>query len=516
LAPSLTNGRDISITVGDTLSSFAVASNTGGSASFSISPALPAGLVLNPADGTVSGTATAYSATSPYTVTATNTSGSSSVQISVTVLKRNQEINVTLPEWVTYGDGNIAVNPSATSGLVVAYSSSNSSILRLNADGTLSPVGAGTATITFQQAGDATYNAAPVKRLDVTVRPRSLNLTGITVSVDKNGNVTFTGGNLDGILPGDLVGVNGSGVTGSYSNNTLNQNGRFTLTGKDAANYVLNQPSAYDVRVETSNGSGESLWQPLDAIPVASQPANGKGSVGGIDISVLLRANTGRNGLELLGSGWQLGLGATDTNGKLISLGSDGTLRIQRDHTFLATGAGFAPNTNVKLYIFSNPISLGQVSTDARGSFETAVAVPDSLESGLHTFQAVGYSPTGQIQMGDIPVTLVDSINTVSIQKVTGIIYFKPGTYNLLKRSQPSMNKMLSMLGGPIANPKVDLKVFNSRKDINPSALMAVRRLKIVMRSLRSKIATTSISTGVGTLRRQHWGYVRYTVTYQK
>lgn len=53
--------------------------------SWAISPALPAGLVLNASDGTISGTPTAAAAPGIYTVTATNSAGQSKVTITLAI-----------------------------------------------------------------------------------------------------------------------------------------------------------------------------------------------------------------------------------------------------------------------------------------------------------------------------------------------------------------------------------------------------------------------------------------------
>ncbi|MFN8274685.1 MAG: Ig domain-containing protein [Flavobacteriaceae bacterium] len=53
--------------------------------SYSVSPALPAGLSLNPQTGVISGTPTAATPATSYTITATNSGGTSSETISITV-----------------------------------------------------------------------------------------------------------------------------------------------------------------------------------------------------------------------------------------------------------------------------------------------------------------------------------------------------------------------------------------------------------------------------------------------
>ena len=100
-------------------------SNGGGTVtSYSVSPALPAGLGLNTTTGVISGTPTAITATASYTVTATNTGGSTTVGVTITV-------NDVAPSALTYssnpavytkGTAIAANSPSSSGGAVVSYS----------------------------------------------------------------------------------------------------------------------------------------------------------------------------------------------------------------------------------------------------------------------------------------------------------------------------------------------------------------------------------------------------------
>ena len=67
----------------------------------------------------------------------------------------------------------------ATSGLPLSYASSNNAVIEIN--GTkLNPTGAGTATITLSQAGDAHFNAAS-------------NVTfSLTITNNKSQTITFS------------------------------------------------------------------------------------------------------------------------------------------------------------------------------------------------------------------------------------------------------------------------------------------------------------------------------------
>lgn len=85
IAPRLTGvGGPWTVTVG-VPAIIVPASNSGTFARYAISPALPAGLSLDPTSGVISGTASSPSASTLYTLTATNTAGSSSLAFRLAV-----------------------------------------------------------------------------------------------------------------------------------------------------------------------------------------------------------------------------------------------------------------------------------------------------------------------------------------------------------------------------------------------------------------------------------------------
>jgi DNA-binding beta-propeller fold protein YncE len=88
------------------------ASSGGTVASYSVSPALPAGLALSASTGVVSGTPTVVAAAASYTVTASNSAGSASASLSITV-------NDQPPSALSY-----STNPSIyTEGVQIALDS---------------------------------------------------------------------------------------------------------------------------------------------------------------------------------------------------------------------------------------------------------------------------------------------------------------------------------------------------------------------------------------------------------
>jgi len=97
---------------------------SGSITSFSVSPALPAGLVLDPGTGIVSGTPAVVAATASYTVTGTGAGGSTTATLSI-------KVNDQAPTALSYAAGTssyivatpITPNfPTNTGGTVVSYS----------------------------------------------------------------------------------------------------------------------------------------------------------------------------------------------------------------------------------------------------------------------------------------------------------------------------------------------------------------------------------------------------------
>ena len=387
--------------------SLQVTSNSGGQATYTISPALPAGLTLDSATGLITGTPGALLAATTFTLTATNGSGSSSVTFSLTVQKRSQSIALVPIGSVTYGDPDLALSATATSGLPVTVTSSNSSIIKVGIDGMLQIAGAGRVTITVRQDGDSTFAAAPVQTFQLVVAPKTLTVLGLNAIVSVSGTVVFIGGHLQGLVPGDEVQVGYNGVSGVYRNSVLNTSGLFGLTGSEAANYVLIQPTEISITNQTNPVSAP--WPTLVSQPVVEGSTKGVAVVGGVPVSFTLAPNSERTAMSFTASGWSLEAQNFDAFGQSVAIGANGQMQVQVDSTIKTGGTGFAPNAQVIIYIFSTPIEIGRVLTDSSGNFTGEFAVPLELELGQHTLQITGYSPDGQIQSANIPLQLIDS-----------------------------------------------------------------------------------------------------------
>src|SRR5207253_2579629 len=91
--------------------------------SYAVSPALPAGLSLSTSTGVITGTPTALAATAGYLVTATNTGGSTTATVTITVndVAPAALTYSTKPATYTTPSATTANSPTSGGGAVISY-----------------------------------------------------------------------------------------------------------------------------------------------------------------------------------------------------------------------------------------------------------------------------------------------------------------------------------------------------------------------------------------------------------
>ncbi|RWY45984.1 cadherin-like beta sandwich domain-containing protein, partial [Mucilaginibacter gilvus] len=101
----------------------------------------------------------------------------------------------------TFGNVDFAAGGSASSGLTVSYSSSNTAVATVSGS-TIHIVGAGSTTITASQAGDASYLAATSATQTLTVDKAAQTITFGTITAKTYGTADFvTGATINSPLP---------------------------------------------------------------------------------------------------------------------------------------------------------------------------------------------------------------------------------------------------------------------------------------------------------------------------
>ena len=156
--------------------------NSGGTVtSYSVSPSLPAGLSLDTSTGALSGTPTAVTGSSTYTVMATNTGGSTTADVTI-------EVNDVAPSSLTYspnsftltkGTAMTTVTPTVSGGTITSWSVSPSLPAGLSLDtstgaisGTPTAVtSSATYTVTASNTGGSTTADVPSRSTMSHLRP---------------------------------------------------------------------------------------------------------------------------------------------------------------------------------------------------------------------------------------------------------------------------------------------------------------------------------------------------------
>ncbi len=115
--------------------------------SYTISPALPAGLSINATTGVISGTPTIISAATVYTVTAVNTGGSTTATLNITVNDvAPSNLSYTTPNVFTTETAITSLSPTVSGGTIISYTISPALPVGLTIDAT-SGIISGTPTV---------------------------------------------------------------------------------------------------------------------------------------------------------------------------------------------------------------------------------------------------------------------------------------------------------------------------------------------------------------------------------
>lgn len=155
-------------------------------------------------------------------------------------------------------------------------------------------------------------------------------------------------------------------------------------------------------------------------------PNQSIGLENGLPIPVRLIPNSSQSGLQLIGENFNLEMNAVDENGQPIPLDENGRLEIEARKFVRINGTGFAPNSTIYVWIFSDPTELGSVITDSSGAFSGQLPLTENLEVGNHTLQLNGLSADDQLRSVSIGVVLAeevaDSTSGFSVWYLAGFI----------------------------------------------------------------------------------------------
>ncbi|MFT3823557.1 MAG: gliding motility-associated C-terminal domain-containing protein [Chitinophagaceae bacterium] len=140
----------------------------------------------------------------------------------------------------TYGDAAFSAAASASSGLTIAYSSSNPAVASIDATGQVTIKGAGSTMIAVTQAGDAMYLTAPPVTLFIQINKKDLQIIADNKTRPYGEPNPVLTKNYSGFVNGENQSVITEPVLAtSVVLTTMPGTYPITLTGGAAANYNL-------------------------------------------------------------------------------------------------------------------------------------------------------------------------------------------------------------------------------------------------------------------------------------
>lgn len=264
VTPSITSSLTASSTYGAAATYQIAASNT--PTSYDATD-LPAGATVNTSSGLISFSTTVAAGTYSITISATNTAGTDSKTLVYTRNKASQTIgNFTSNISKVYNSAPFNPGATATSGLAVSYSSSNTAVATVSGS-IITIVGVGTSTITATQAGNANYNAATQVQRTLTVSKAPQTISFGTLPVKTYGDEPF--------MP-DATASSGIAVTYTSSNTSVATVDGATVTIVAPGSTVITASQAGNANYSAATAVPQTLTVNPKALTVAGAVAASK------------------------------------------------------------------------------------------------------------------------------------------------------------------------------------------------------------------------------------------------
>jgi hypothetical protein len=163
-------------------------------------------------------------------------------------------------------------------------------------------------------------------------------------------------------------------------------------------------PVAPAAAVPVAPAAAPAAAPKLNAItPIAEKQGKPYVMVNGVETDVKIGAKTNSEGIEVIANGWSLALSVVKSDGKIAPLSTQQSLLLSENQQLTVSGPGFKPNSEVYIYLFSNPILVGTTTTDSKGYFVGAFPMPAGVDEGNHFIQINGISPDNYLRSTTLP-----------------------------------------------------------------------------------------------------------------
>jgi hypothetical protein len=194
----------------------------------------------------------------------------------------------------------------------------------------------------------------------------------------------------------DLVDRLSSGMTNNRLNSTINGRYTFSMVGGAVQSFAT----------PVMDGTGQTVTRPVVASPTDPVPSAAGLPAGssalledGQPVPVSLTRNSEGNGLIFSSGSFTISLAGQTSSQAPLPLDSNGNLVLDQSGLVSTSGSGFAANSPVKVYMFSNPLTLGTLFSTGAGSFSGSIPIPSDLSPGVHNIQLVGYDSANKVKV---------------------------------------------------------------------------------------------------------------------
>lgn len=151
--------------------------------------------------------------------------------------------------------------------------------------------------------------------------------------------------------------------------------------------------------------------------------------------------------------------------------------------------SGYAPDSSVGAFLFSDPVSLGKLAVGTDGSARGKIMIPANISPDQHTLQFTGWNAKGE------PVILSASITVKpQVKRITGIVEFPKGSARPGSAGRSAMTRLVAgsaALTGPVTT------VVTYPKTGTPAQVrIAKAQAQAVAKGLRERRMPGSIRIG--------------------
>lgn len=184
---------------------------------------------------------------------------------------------------------------------------------------------------------------------------------------------------------------------------------------------VTLNPELYK-NITSSSGVNSQITFSAQGLPELL-PLQSFALINNLPVSINVIENASKTALNVIGEDFEVIMNAISSNGTELPLSSNGTLLLQRGNQAVFSGNGFAPNSEVAIWLFSTPKFIGTVSTDSEGKFEGQVDIPKNLDLGEHTLQLNGTTASGETRSLAVGVEVEQAIQNSPKQTDNSIVF---------------------------------------------------------------------------------------------